>query len=133
VTGVIRKRINFSVTLKMARKIIIIEDDPDTLEVMSLILTEEGYEILSADNVSLLYEVKTRQPAMILMDNRLTEGSGGGFCKIFKNDPVTMHFPAVLVSANMGLEAIALASKADGYLKKPFDIVDLLDLVKRFV
>jgi two-component system phosphate regulon response regulator PhoB len=119
-------------TLKMARKIIIIEDDLDTLEIMSLILAEEGYEILSADNAKPLHEVHTHQPMLILMDNRLTAGSGGEFCKKFKNDPATMHFPVVLVSANMGLETIALECNADGYLKKPFDIADLIELVKRF-
>ena len=116
----------------MPRKIIIIEDDPDTLDIMSYILAEEGYETITAKNSQPLHEVHTLQPMLILLDNRLTAGSGGEFCKKFKNDPATMHFPVVLVSANMGLEKIALESNADGYLKKPFDIADLIELVKRF-
>ena len=131
-SGLSAKRINFSTTLKMARKIIIIEDDPDTLDIMSLILADEGYETIAADNVKPLHEVHTHQPMLILMDNRLTEGLGGDFCKKFKNDPATRHFPVVLVSANMGLETIAVESDADGYLTKPFDIGDLIELVKRF-
>jgi len=116
----------------MARKIIIIEDDPDTLDIMSYILNEEGYETITAGNSKPLEEVNVHQPMLILLDNRLTDGSGGDFCKKFKKNPETMHFPVVLVSANMGLETIASECNADGYLKKPFDIADLIELVKRF-
>jgi two-component system phosphate regulon response regulator PhoB len=116
----------------MTRKIIIIEDDPDTLDIMSYILAEEGYETIAANNSKPLDEVSVHQPMLILLDNRLTEGSGRDFCTRFKKDPATRHFPVVLVSANPGLETIALESNADGYLKKPFDIEELLDLVKKF-
>jgi len=116
----------------MTRKIIIIEDDPDTLDIMSYILAEEGYETITANNSKPLDEVSVHQPMLILLDNRLTEGSGRDFCTRFKKDPATRHFPVVLVSANPGLETIALESNADGYLKKPFDIEELLDLVKKF-
>ncbi len=116
----------------MPRKIIIIEDDEDTLDIMSYILTEEGYEIVSANNGKLLDDVHAHQPVLILMDNRLTDGFGGDICKQFKSDPATKHYPVVLVSANMHLEKMATDSQADGYLKKPFDISELLELVKRF-
>jgi len=69
---------------------------------------------------------------LILMDNRLNDGFGKDFCKKFKSDPGHSQFPVVLMSANPGLEEMALENYADGYLKKPFDITELLELVKRY-
>jgi two-component system phosphate regulon response regulator PhoB len=116
----------------MTRKIIIIEDDPDTLDIMSYILAEEGYETIPASNSKPLHDVHVHQPMLILLDNRLTEGFGRDFCTRFKKDPATRHFPVVLISANPGLETMALECNADGYLKKPFDIDELLNVVKKF-
>ena len=116
----------------MPRKIIIIEDDEDTLDIMSYILTEEGYEIISANNGKLLEDVHIHQPVLILMDNRLAEGIGGDICRQFKSNPATMHYPVILVSASIGLETMAQESHADHYLKKPFDISELLEIVRRF-
>lgn len=116
----------------MPRKIIIIEDDPDILDIMTYILDEAGYEILSAVDTQPLADVQQHDPLLILMDNRLTGGLGKDFCKQFKNDPETSRFPVVLVSANAGLAEMARESQADGYLNKPFDISELLELVKQF-
>jgi len=116
----------------MPKKIIIIEDDPDILDIMSYILSEEGYEVLAAPNCAPLEDVHLHQPMLILMDNRLTDGFGHDFCKKFKSNPETQHFPIVLVSANSGLEELTIESKANAYLKKPFDINELIALVKNF-
>ena len=116
----------------MPRKIIIIEDDTDILDIMTYILADEGYEVLASTDSRILDEVRLHQPILILMDNRLTDGFGRDFCKLFKSNPETSHFPIVLVSANSGLEQMARESLADDYLKKPFDITELIDLVKRY-
>jgi two-component system phosphate regulon response regulator PhoB len=116
----------------MPRKIIIIEDDKDILDIMTYILDDEGYEVLASTDSRILDEVHLHQPILILMDNRLTDGFGRDFCKQFKSNPATRQFPIVLVSANAGLEQMAKESLADGYLMKPFDITELIDLVKRY-
>ena len=116
----------------MPKKIIIIEDDRDILDIMTYILADEGYEVLASTDTRILDEVNLHQPILILMDNRLTDGFGRDFCKQFKSNPATCHFPIVLVSANSGLEQMAIESLADGYLKKPFDITELIDLVKHY-
>jgi CheY-like chemotaxis protein len=68
---------------------------------------------------------------MILLDNRLIEGYGRDFCKRLKSDPSSRYIPVILFSTNAQLEEMARESGADGYLKKPFDLEDLLDLVKQ--
>ncbi|BAU53880.1 response regulator [Mucilaginibacter gotjawali] len=116
----------------MPKKIIIIEDDPDILDIMTYILSDEGYEVLAATNSKPLEQVHLIEPMLILMDNRLTDGYGQDYCKQFKNNPATRRYPIVLVSASTGLERMAAESEADGYLKKPFDITELVELVKKF-
>ena len=116
----------------MAKKLIIIEDDKDTLDIMTYILTEEGYEVIEANNGEPLMRIHLHKPFLILMDNRLPERSGGELCLKLKNDPATSHFPVVLVSAESNLEGIAKGCYADAFLKKPFNVEDLIELVKRF-
>jgi two-component system phosphate regulon response regulator PhoB len=116
----------------MPKKIIIIEDDPDILDVMTYILSEEGYEIIGAANSAPLVEVDLHQPMLILMDDSLADGFGRDFCKQFKSDPLKSRYPVVLVSANSDLERIMRESDADAFLKKPFDIADLIGMVKKF-
>jgi len=116
----------------MSKKIIIIEDDQDILDIMTYVLSDEGYEVLASANSLPLKEVHLHKPMLILMDNRLTDGFGRDFCKEFKSNPANSHFPVVLVSANPGLEEMAHESHADSYLKKPFDIDELIEIVKKF-
>jgi len=116
----------------MPKKIIVIEDDTDILDIMTYILSDEGYEVLASADCRILDDVQLHQPMLILMDNRLNNGLGKDFCKKFKSDPANVKFPVVLVSANRGLEEMALESNADAYLKKPFDIAELIDMVKRY-
>jgi two-component system phosphate regulon response regulator PhoB len=99
---------------------------------MTYILTEEGYDVVSATDAEPLDDVHLHKPILILMDNRLTNGLGKDYCREFKSNPATSRFPIILVSANSGLEQMARESKADGYLNKPFDISELLEIVKRF-
>jgi len=116
----------------MPKKIIIIEDDPDIRAILTYMLSEEVYDILAATNSKPLDNVHEHNPMLILLDNRLTDGFGQDFCRRFKNNPATRHFPIILVSANSGLEEMTKESHADGYLKKPFDITELVELVKQF-
>jgi len=117
----------------MSSKIIVIEDDPDTLDIINYILSDEGYDVIAANNDEPLKHILAIQPALILLDNRLAlGGSGHDLCFQLKSDPATRHFPVILVSANFNLEKMAEDCLADGCLKKPFDVEELIALVKRF-
>jgi DNA-binding response OmpR family regulator len=115
----------------MPKTILVIEDDRDILDLMRYILSDEGYLVISATNSEPLSKLPELQPAMILLDNNLIDGSGRDFCKQLKSDPSSRHIPIVLFSANAKLEEMARESGADDYLKKPFDLEDLLNMVKQ--
>jgi two-component system response regulator VicR len=116
----------------MLKTVLIIEDDLDILDLIKMILQDEGYQVICATDQIPLQELKAIDPALILLDNRLTCGSGEDFCKTIKTDASTRHFTVVLCSANTELIKMAQESSADGYLAKPFDLEELIALVKRF-
>lgn len=116
----------------MKKRIIIIEDDLDVLDMMQYILTDEGYDTVGYSTIEGVKTVAEQRPALILLDNRLSNGYGNALCLSLKSDPATGHIPIILVSAAIDLEQIVVDCKADGYLKKPFNISDLTDLTKLY-
>jgi len=76
-------------------------------------------------------------PDLILMDNWLTDwksdANGQQLCKQLKSNPATSHIPVIIISAVSNIKEIAEAGLADSYLKKPFDMNELLEMVKRFI
>ena len=117
----------------MPKKVLIIEDDQDILDIMAYILSDEGYDVVTGTDGSILTDVRAMQPSIILMDNQLRDSLGKNHCMKLKTNPDTNHFPIVLISANINLESMANDNLADAYLKKPFDIKELVDVVERFV
>ena len=114
----------------MLKKILIIEDDPDILDMMAYSIRDEGFEVTAALDCEPLKEVVELKPDLILLDNRLGDGSGANACKQLKNDIETAHIRVVLVSANMQLEQMTADSLADGFLAKPFYIDELVSVVR---
>lgn len=116
----------------MPKKIVVIEDDNDILDLMQVILEDEGYQVLASEQVRNIDVIAEHQPALILLDDRLPGEYGHVICKRIKSNLRTKHIPVVLVSATRDLEKVAFDCKADDFLPKPFDLKDLLSLVKRY-
>lgn len=118
----------------MAKKILVIEDDKDIRDTIVYVLEEQGYEVTSSENARILKSLDKFNPDMILLDNWLTEwksdANGQQLSKQLKSDPATKHIPIVIVSAVSDVKEIAEAGLADGYLKKPFGVDELIDIVK---
>jgi CheY-like chemotaxis protein len=121
----------------MAQKILIIEDDKDIRDTIVYILEEEKYEVVSSGDSKILKSINTLKPDIILMDNWLTEwksdANGQQLSKELKSNPATKHIPIIIISAVSNIKEIAEAGLADAYLKKPFDMDDLIKMVKRFI
>jgi len=119
----------------MAKKILVIEDDRDIRESIQYALEEEGYEVTSSEDSKILKQFETIAPDMVLLDNWLTEwksdANGQQISKDLKSNPATSHIPVIIISAVSNIKEIAEAGLADGFLRKPFDLDELLALVKR--
>lgn len=122
----------------MATRIAVINDDTTFLRLMHDLLTEEGYDThLFHEGTADYPAVKEAQPDVIVLDIRLSDPAAGWqTLELFKLDPVLTHTPIIICSADLrGLQdnAAFLRSKGCEILPKPFDLDDLLTLMRRLL
>jgi DNA-binding response OmpR family regulator len=121
----------------MTKKILVIEDDKDIRDAIAYILEEEKFEVISSGDSKILKSILTIKPDLILMDNWLTEwksdANGQQLSYELKSNPSTNHIPIIMISAVSNIKEIAEAGLADSYMKKPFDMTELVEMVKKFI
>ncbi len=118
----------------MNYKILVAEDDQAILEVIKIILEGEGYSIITTDSEQVIRKmVNDDPPALILLDIWLAGHDGGKIAKDIKDNKKTAYIPIILISANNETEKIAKDAGANGFLLKPFDIDELLQIVEKYV
>jgi CheY-like chemotaxis protein len=116
------------------RRIMIIEDDPDMIELLSLIVRRGGYQPIAAlggqEGVRRLKEVGAD---LILLDLMMGDMSGWLVLQAVKGDEALQHIPVLIVSAKHQMEdagqAQAFAHLFEGYLVKPFVVQDLMSQI----
>lgn len=115
------------------KKILIIEDDNHVLQLLKDILEAEHYEVIGYADKNSIKGIIINRPDLVLLDNKLKDGLGSELCAEIKANPFTEKIPVILISAYNKLKELAHQCGADGYLSKPFDLQDLLNLVKRLI
>ena len=114
------------------KKILIVDDDRDILELMAYILGEEDYQTLTLDNGdAILEEISRFKPDLILMDVMLEHLDGRDICHLIKRMEATRSLPVILVSASHDLsERLGREGAPDDFLSKPFELETLLHKVR---
>ena len=116
------------------KKILVIEDDKDIRDTIVYILQEENYEVIASEDSKILKSINEHKPNLVLLDNWLTDwksdANGQQLSKELKSNPATSHIPVIIISAVSNIKEIAEAGLADGYLRKPFDLNELIEIVK---
>ncbi len=111
------------------RRILVIEDDPDILEILEYNLSNEGFTVACArDGEQGLREVAGDKPALILLDLMLPGIPGLEVCRRLRGGDTTRDVPIIIVTAK-GEEADAVAGLevgADDYVTKPFRVRELV-------
>jgi DNA-binding response OmpR family regulator len=119
----------------MEKKILIVDDNRDILELLKLILEMEGYNVSCLDDGSQLEDtIISYHPDLILLDIMLGPIDGRDLCRNLKGDPVTNQIPIIMISASHG--TLSLAEKqcsADAFIPKPFEIDTLVSNVSQLV
>jgi DNA-binding response OmpR family regulator len=114
-------------------KILIIEDEPDLLEVMQYNLEREGHRVVVCRNGEQgLSRIRTDNPDLVILDLMLPGMDGVEVCRQVKADPVTRAVPIIMVTAK-GEESdivLGLGIGADDYITKPFSPRELVARVK---
>ncbi len=114
----------------MKKKILVVDDAPDILEVVQLILEGEGYDVQTSPNGGCFKQMKNDLPHLILLDVLLAGEDGREICQRLKSSEQTKHIPVILFSAHAGGEG---THGADAFLAKPFHIKGLVETVQRYV
>lgn len=113
------------------KKILIIEDDVDTLDWLGFFVEDIGFEVLPSVSRPPIESIIQQQPSLILLDYWLDDGYGSDICIELKANPQTKNIPVILMSVAFQTPQIAKACLADGYIVKPFDLKDLEELVRQ--
>ncbi len=115
------------------QKIVVIEDEPDILEVVEYNLSREGFQVITATTGDRGLDAVSREaPDLVLLDLFLPGIDGIEVCRKIKMDPMTQRIPIIMVSAK-GEESdivLGLGVGADDYVTKPFRPKELIARVK---
>ena len=110
------------------KKVLVVDDDEDVLEVLKLILTSNGFEVHThSTSVNVAKVVKYFVPNLILLDIHLQEKLGTQICKELKE---IYTVPIILTSAHADHAKTFLESNADAFIRKPFDIDQLVTTIR---
>ena len=120
----------------MKPKILIIEDEPDVVELVRYNLLGAGYVVEAALNgAEGLRMARTAKPNLILLDLMLPEIEGLQVCKLLRHDPKTSAIPIIMVTAKSSEidRVLGLELGADDYVTKPFSPRELILRVKKML
>lgn len=102
--------------------ILVAEDDPDTRELLDLVLRRAGFRVsVTEDSSQVLKVLTTDQVDALLLDNRMSKKSGIELCRVIRsyNQDIPIYFCSGAVSESD--RRAAFAAGAQGYIAKPFD------------
>ena len=112
--------------------VLVVDDDRDILTLIRMVLEEEGYRVITAENgEQALGRTAEQQPDLILLD--LTMPVLNGWQTRERLAETWPQIPVVFMTAGFRAKAEAEAYRVAGYLAKPFDVDDLLRTVSRFL
>jgi two-component system, NtrC family, response regulator PilR len=113
------------------KRVLVVDDEPSMREVLSIMLTKEGYEVVAADSRAQAAAVLAKAPAdLVITDIRLPDGDG---IEILRHVKAASPETAVVVMTAYGTTETAVAALklgAHDYLTKPFDVDELKIVVR---
>jgi DNA-binding response OmpR family regulator len=115
------------------KRILVVDDDIDILEVLQIAFEAKGYEVFTlSDGKKVSKNIEKFSPDVILLDVFLEDTNGVTICNQLKSHPETKHIRVILFSAHSKAEGIVQSCAADGFIGKPFNLNHLMELVEGF-
>jgi len=117
-------------------RILVIEDNPANMELMSYLLNAYGYALLTATDGESGLDVATReQPDLIICDVHLPQLDGYGVVRVLKRMPSLRGIPAIAVTAlaMVGDRDKLIEAGFDGYISKPIEPETFVAEIERFL
>lgn len=118
----------------MAKKILIVDDNQDTLNILGAILKREGYQVLLAkDGLEAIEKVREASPSLILLDIMMPKIDGFGVLQALKQDSRFMKIPVLVVTAKTDpiSKNQSLGLGASDFLIKPVNPAEIIRKIKQ--
>jgi CheY-like chemotaxis protein len=115
------------------KRIIIVDDDPGVQSAFSLIFDPELYEVVVYSNGNELLNNQFEAPDLFILDKQLSGVDGLDICRLLKSQPFTCNIPVLIISASPNIANLAVQAGADGFIEKPFSIMEIREMVMKFV
>jgi two-component system phosphate regulon response regulator PhoB len=117
----------------MKPKILVVDDEPDALELIQYNLKAAGFDVVkAADGEEALKRARATNPSLVILDVMLPEVDGLEVCKILRREPATKTIPIIMLTAKAAEidRVLGLELGADDYVTKPFSPRELVLRVK---
>lgn len=118
------------------KKVLIVDDEPDIVESIKFTLELEGIDcVVARDGGEALVKAKIAPPDLILLDVMLPEVNGYKVSRLLKFDATYRQIPIIMLTARAQQKDRELGAEmgADEYMTKPFEMGELVALVKRYL
>jgi two-component system phosphate regulon response regulator PhoB len=115
------------------KKVLIIENDQDIRHIVEFILNEQGFETLSMPEPQDLSEIIPFAPDVILLDEFINSRPGHRLCLKIKQVHALKTIPVIILSTANDIELIATECQANDFIRKPFDVTDIVGKVLEIV
>jgi len=120
--------------------VLIVDDDPDLVETVCMMLEDKGYEVGKAyDGVEGKEAIKERRPDLLVLDVMMPRKDGYKLCAELKADKATRDIPIILLTAvgeavptTSYTHAQGMSTEAEEYIPKPVDSKTLVEAVESF-
>lgn len=112
----------------------VVDDEPDILDFLRVILEEEGYTVVTSEKGDYLEQLDHGElPHLILLDVLLSGKDGREIVKHLKRHQETKHIPVIMFSAHPNAEETVRQAGANDFLAKPFNIDVLLEKIDHYL
>ncbi len=120
---------------KQSRKVMIIEDDPSMVSLLTTLLIMEGFKVETPINnhmEGMLNAIRDKQPQIALVDVNLSHGSGLDLVRKIRREP-ELKDTSILMASGLNLKKECIQAGADGFIMKPFMPDDLIKLIHKTI
>jgi CheY-like chemotaxis protein len=120
----------------LRRRILVVDDDPRLLHVVSMYLRIEGYEVdAELGGAEGLRSLERARPDLVILDIMMAGIDGLEVCRRIKTDPSTRSIPVLMFTALSGDEDVekGRAAGADRFINKPFSLVGLSMVIRSYL
>ena len=110
----------------------LVDDNEDLLFLLKKHLEVEGFSVsICPYGRNFAQAIRKKKPDVILMDIVMGAVSGSELCHYVRNNERTAGIKILIVSGNYDIDSVAESCGADGYIRKPFEMVDVTKKIRK--